>query len=410
MSLGMRSFYLTFFLLSIIRTFLYGQANQVDTLNLDPDTDGMRIENIICMDLAERKYSTLHLTTGEKVDIKPVKTIINGDIVKPKRIHTRGQSTLLFKRKSLSFKLKSKATFQHGEKTQSFKNFQLLNLAMDKYYCCNRIAFEMMETLGIFNLFYSFCELRINGSSEGVYMVIERPEDWALKQKEAPLVIRRGFNHKIDEIKTNKKSDQNQIKEYVGYYKQIYKSLNKYEGEKLYEALLEYIDINFYMKWLAFNFLIHNGDYSDEVFFYIDPEVRKYRIIPWDYDDILATTPHEGIKERNKAIGNKLLFSSEDLLDKKIATDPYLYRIYMERLNEVITTLSPGLIKLVVEKTYAELYPFYWDDNIISNVQFDYHKDASIINLKAYLSQIYFQLIDYGNIYVEYLDLDGNSN
>jgi spore coat protein H len=266
----------------------------------------------------------------------------------------------------------------------------------------------MMDTLGIFGLFYSFSELRINGNSEGVFMILERPEDWALKEKSSPLVLRRGYNHKIEKTKADNEADRTATKKYIDNYRQIYRAIDDYDGEELYRVLLEYLDIDFYMKWLAFNYLVHNGDYSDEVFFYMDPEINKYRIIPWDYDDIFASYPHEGAKQRNKTIGKKLMFSSEDLLDKKIATDPYLYGIYLKRLKEVLETLSIDLLKQLIENTYAELYPFYSNKEIISNAQFDYYKDASMGNLKIYLCEIYLSLCSRRISYLEHLDNRNN--
>ena len=35
-------------------------------------------------------------------------------------------------------------------------------------------------------------------------MVIERPEDWAMKKKNSPLIIRRGYNHTIDKMEYSK--------------------------------------------------------------------------------------------------------------------------------------------------------------------------------------------------------------
>jgi spore coat protein H len=184
-------------------------------------------------------------------------------------------------------------------------------------------------------------------------------------------------------------------------YRQIYKDLSEFEGEELYIALSECIDLDSYMKWLAFNFVVHNGDYSDEVFFYIDPEIKKYRIIPWDYDDIFASAPHEGSSQRNKVIGDKLIFSGEDELDIKIASDPFLYKIYLTKFKEVLEKLSPEVFKRVFENTYAELYPFYSDKDIISNSESDVYKDASIDNLRSYLVSIYLQETASRNQYLE---------
>ena len=392
----------------LLQTRTYSQSFKGGELNLTDS--GHKIENCIVLDMSDWEYEALRATTGEKIDIKTEFVIIDGDTIEPEEISTRGQTTLMFKRKSLGFKLKSEAVFHHGAKTDSLKKFSLLNLAMDQYYCRNRVAFEMMEKIGIFNLFYSFCKLSINGKSEGVFMVIERPEDWATRKQNSPLVLRRGYNHQIEKTKSGKKSDSDDVRKYKKYYSQIYKDLNKYEGEELYEALSEKLDLDSYMKWLAFNFLVRNGDYADEVFFYIEPEIKKYRIIPWDYDDIFASAPHEGSSQRNKIIGDKLLFSSEDDLDKKIASDPYLYKVYLTKFSEVLDALSPDVLKQVLENTYAELYPYFSDKDIISNAASDVYKDADINNLKSYLLTIYLQESAYREKYLGILKTGTNNN
>jgi len=239
-------------------------------------------------------------------------------------------------------------------------------------------------------------------------MIMETPENWEIRDKKSPLVIRRGYDHKIEKTKNNKKNDRVSAKKYLGYYKLLYKSLDKDSGEGLYSILSEYIALEGYMKWLAFNFLIHNGDYADEVFFYIDPEIERYRIIPWDYDDIFAISPHEGKELRNKILGDKLIFSSEDLLDQRIAADPYLYERYLKAFKEVIDKISPELLKNVIENSYAELYPLYSDENIISNSKFDYYKDASLENLREYLISIYLTLGASRDNYLEYLKTVNN--
>jgi spore coat protein H len=394
--------------LVLIRTNSYSQVIEKDNLNPDLLNSDRKIENIIRLYISDSQYENLRSTTGEKVNIKSKILIINGDTLKPKDISTRGKSTLMFKRKSLSISLKTNASFRHGDRTESLKKFSLLNLSMDKYYCRNRLAFEMMDSLGIFHLFYSFCELRINDGSEGVFMMMEPPERWAIREKKSPMVIRRGFDHKIDKTKDNKKNDRSSDKQYLSNYRELYRSLDKGSGEKLYTILSEYIDLEGYMKWLAFNFLVHNGDYSDEVFFYVDPESEKFRIIPWDYDDIFAISPHEGKEQRNKILGDKMIYSSEDLLDQKIAADPYLYKEYLKCFKEVLVRLSPELMKKIIENTYSELYPFYSDEAIIANSKFDYFKDASLANLREYLLSIYSALSVSRNNYLEYLKTRNN--
>jgi spore coat protein H len=386
-------YFLLVFPLSVFIFFnVAGQNVQNDFSALNLADSERKIENTISIDLPATEYEYLQSITGEKMDFKTTKLIINGESIEQEAIHSRGQTSLYFKRKSLGFKLKSDATFRHGEKSEKLKKFDLINLSMDKYYVRNRLAFEMMEKTELFGLFYTFCELRVNGKSEGIFMVIERPEDWAIDKKNSPLMIRRGYDHKMDKVETEKKVEKSIIKKYQGYFRNIYKSLTKYEGEELYNTLSQWMDVDNYMKWLAFNYFVRNGDYSDEVFFYVDPEIGKYRIIPWDYDDIFAIAPHEGKDKALKNLGEKLIFSTEDVLDVKIATYPFLYNKYLAVLNELLKELSPAILKDVFDTTYAELFPYFSENEIISQAQYDAYKDANMENLKTELVSLYLGL------------------
>lgn len=373
-----------------------------DTLNL---TDlGRKIENSVSFNTYYSNYEKIKDTIGKKISVKATSLIINGNSLESEEISTRGQSSLYYRRKSYGFSLKSEASFRHGERTESFKKFYLLSLSMDKNYCSNRLAFEMMEVSNLFHLFYSFCELRINGKSEGICMVVERPEDWAIKMENSPLLIRRGYNTTIDKIRTAGKNEMDKVKKYKENFREVYGSLNKYEGEELYKTLSNWLDVNVYMKWLAFNFFVRNGDYTDEVYFFVDPVTDKFSIIPWDYDDLFSLAPHEGIAESRKILGEKLFYSAEDPLDKKIVTDPYLYQKYLIQFEELMNQLSVDVLKSAFQNTYAELYPYYSDNEIISNSRYDRYKNDNLIKLKSDLLTLYDQLLIYRDYYLKHLN------
>jgi len=378
-----------------------GQTIQPDYENLNLTDLGCHIENKICLNIPGIDYENLKAVTGRKISVKAKLLIINGDTLNPEEIVTRGQTTLMYRRKSYSFDLQSEASFHHGEKTKKYKKFFLLGLSMDRNYASNRLAFEMMETSRIFHLFYAFCELRINGQSEGICMVTERPEDWALKKQSSPLLIRRGYNNSIDKLKSDKKADKEIIKKYCGNFRQIYRSLDRYKGEELYNAISTWLDTEEYMKWLAFNFFVRNGDFTDEVYFYVDPDSKKFRIIPWDYDDLFSIAPHEGYEESRKLIGDKLFFSTEDILDKMIVTDPYLYKMYLVQFEKLMNEMSPDVIKRIFEKTYAELYPYYSNDEIISQSKYDRYKNDNLEGLKNNLLTLYDQLVISRRVFLE---------
>src|SRR6185436_7151833 len=143
-------------------------------------------------------------------------------------------------------------------------------------------------------------------------------------------MLRRGLNHAVDNeyIDTPSKDDAKKYKkQFVG----LYDAINRYKGEALYEQLANALIVDHYFGWLAFNYLIMNGDYSDELYLYIVPGTTRFDIIPWDYDDIFKASPHEGTQARNAVPGFKqtLVFSSEDPLDRTIATDAFVYSKYL---------------------------------------------------------------------------------
>ena len=392
-----------FFFLSDASSQVQETKPKDDKLNLT-DT-GWKIDNSINLYTSRSVYETIRDTTMGKISIRSTALVINGDTLIPEEIATRGQSSLLFRRKSYSFRLASRATFHHRVRTESFKKFFALSLAMDRDYCNNHLAFEMMEASHLFDLFYTFSELRINDQCEGICMVVERPEDWAMKKEKSPLLLRRGYNHNIVKIETDKKVGKEETKRYSNFFRQIYRSLNKYKGEELYKSLSEWLDLDSYMKWLAFNFLVRNSDYTDEVYFYIDPKENRFKIIPWDYDDLFSPAPHEGIVESKKFLGGKLIFSAEDQLDKKIASDPFLYKVYLRQFREVLNDLSPAVIKRVFEETYAELYPYYSNPEIISMSRYDAYKDRNLSKLQNDMYILYDKLKSSVSYCLNYFEL-----
>jgi spore coat protein H len=158
-----------------------------------------------------------------------------------------------------------------------------------------------------------------------------------------------------------------------------------------------------YMKWLSFNYFVRNGDYTDEVWLYLDPEEKKFRIIPWDYDDIFAINPHEGATNRSE-IEKRFIFSVEDVLDKKIASDPYLFNVYLTCFRKMLEKLTPEVIKKIFEKTYAELYPYFVNEEIILMSKYDAYEETNLEKMTNQMSFLYSYLIRLRDRYLKSLE------
>ncbi len=366
--------------------------SQENTLTLELNDTTFSIENRISFNISQTDYYKIISAEGEKVSPKTKDVKINDVPANLENLHTRGQTTLYLRRKSMEIEAEEKMTFFHRGQQKKLKKVIAVSMSMDKNYMRNRLAFEMMQRLGIFNLFYTYSELQINDETEGIYLVVEEPVRWAIHEQHAPLLIRRGYNHKIDKIKAGKEIPKGEQKLFKSHYDDIYKLIRKLEGEQLYNELSALIDLDMYMDWLAFNFFVRNGDYSDEIFLYIERDEKRFKIIPWDYDDIFSSAPHEGKNTNQKAEGDKFIFSSEDALDKKISEDPYLREKYHERFRLLLNNLTEETIKEVLEHVYQELYPYFSDEKIIGMVRHDVYKQANLPALRTELHSVFQNL------------------
>lgn len=365
---------------------------------------GLRIDNIISIYTSKAGYESIKNTGGGKLTIKAAYIIINKDTLTPEKINTRGHTTLFYRRKNFSISVEPPARFTGPSGEASSRKFYAQSLTMDRNYINNRIAFRMMEETGIFGLWHTFSKLSVNDHCEGIYLVLERPEDFALKKKNSPLVIRRCFENRIEKTMPGANVPKDTIRKYTGYFRQIYSSIGRYQGEVLYRILSQRIDLENYMKWMAFNSFVRNKDYTDEIFLYVDPLSRKFSLIPWDYDDLFAAEPHEGSAASRRFPGDRLIFSVEDKLDRKIEGDTLLYRLYLKQYREILTVLTSEKIKKILEDTFAELYPYYSDNEIIEAARLDLWPEKNITKLKDDLITLYSQLLVSRNLYLKLIE------
>ena len=316
-------------------------------------------------------------SSGYKVYLKDFSWELNGIPLSVKSCHTRGSTTLYYPRKSFLLNFKKKEMIGGLYISRCALN----NLAMDKNYWRNRFSFIIMNDLGIFPLHNQFAELRINDESRGIYLMVEMPDSYSIR-KDSPILMRRKENGALKIEYMDSVYDELSKK-----MRRSVKLMQKYHAEELYRKLNDYIHLNRYFKWLAINYVLMNGDYADEVFFYFDKTSGQFNIIPWDYDDIFSTDPHEGWTERDMKMKNKLIFSCEDKFDYKLDKDEYLYSMYLEEFEKVLDLLTDDYLKAVFKQVYNELYSFYNNKDIIAQSRYDEYGITDLDNLSNDLIQ-----------------------
>ena len=315
----------------------------------------------------------------------------NDQPVALEKIKVRGNSATRYRRKSYVVFLSDpiRVFNRSGSGIKELSRFKLIALAMDYTYIENRVAFGILEEAGVMPLFYKFVEFRINDQTQGVYLLIEDPEAY-YQDVGSEYIIRRGYNHNIDDTDYAPSFHVIPNDSYESRYKEIYSGLTNYQGEELHRVLEERLNLDLYFRKMGIDYLLQNGDYTDEIYLYslVEDEAIRFYPIPWDYDDIFSLAPHElnrswgmgtlfgkrfyeTMEEIYADVGKTLVYSIEDDLDYSIAKDPILYSAYTSALKNLFNELDSEVIERIFNETENELTTFYNSIAVIEQSQYD---------------------------------------
>ena len=172
---------------------------------------GTKPHLVMELEMPSKLYEKLTAARGQDLDLENTTMKFNGDTVSINDAHLHGQTTLYYERKSFSIDAKKKIKLCKG--CEGLGAFYLVSLSMDRNYYHNRFSFDLLNILGLFKLQYAYSEVKINGKSQGIYLILERPQDWALKDQKSPYIVRRGGEHLIDRERFQKDLDKTAKKE-----------------------------------------------------------------------------------------------------------------------------------------------------------------------------------------------------
>lgn len=367
------------FLFILALSFTKIQGQDFANMNLSPPIES-NISYTFQLYISEADATNIVSTSGRKVKPKKPILLFNGDTLEVKSLKTRGRSSLNFPRKSISVSLLSPLEIEGV----SYSKFALIGMVMDKNYWRNRWSFMAMKHIDLFPLYNAYSEFQINDNSMGVYLMLQKADDFT-RQIHSPVLVRREYNDGFI-IEYAKDEEGKKLKKTI----QRGRSLpNNFSGKELETELAKIIDMRRYYRWLAFNYLVMNGDYTDEIFFFFDEANKIYKVIPWDYDDVFSSQPHEGWQQRKKNIKHDLIFSGEAYLDRVIDQDEYLYSQYLNEFELMITQMSPELVRGIFNQVYQELYPYFMTPEILEQSSRDQHGLTSLESLEVDLEQHY---------------------
>ncbi len=345
----------------------------LEGINALEDFETNRIE----IELQESDRNYLREGTSN-YEFQPVKIKVNGGPAVSSEMKTRGQSCLFSPRRCFSMKLESEVSFK-GNPNQAFKSkyLYLASLWQDKGYIHNRIGAGFFKKRYLFPPRFQYTEVVIDGKHQGLYMVMEKPHIVMRDRYKAEFVGRRSYYGILEEKYRAKGQPDLTSQFFEGQSRysmsfHFFYQLLELEGEQLFRVLHRQLDTKRYMEWLALNSLMMNGDYTDEVYFYVVPPRNenqnrqrnrqtpqgrpiRFLIAAWDFDDLFKP-PHRSPLNNfyyKDLLDRDLFYSVEDPIDRKIAKDSYLNeryrytfnRVLAEKLTEQVITQEFDLIK-----------------------------------------------------------------
>jgi len=353
--------------------------------SLDFEQPAVAISYRFHLSVSKSAASNLWNSSGRKYNLKPATWILNGEKLEVNKTRTRGKSSLLYPRKGLNLSFDEPFRIEDME----LSKIALNNLAQDQNYWRNRFSYLLLAEMGVFPMFHQFATMSINGKSQGIFLLVEKTDSYT-KRVGVNLLVRRDERGTI-RIEYNRLKNG---KELVKEFNRVEGLFSKHQGSSLFQEINQVFDLERYFRWLAINHILRNGDYTDEAFFYHDPETSNFKLVPWDYDDVFSAGPHETTERRNQTMQNRLLFSGEVRFDSKLDKNDFLYNKYLDEFEKTLKYLDESFIKNLLEMIYRELKPFYQEPEIITMSQYDKFGITNLEKLQADITYHYHSLLN----------------
>ena len=283
--------------------------------------------------------------------------------------HLRGQTSLDCARKSYTVNLKG----DHGRHIlpgSATDEFYLISMCKDDRYFQQYLANVLAAPQGLFPLQFGLVELFVEGETKGVYLLLEKTKEALLEDHSRVYsVIRRRF----DPGETSPDLLHPATGTIDGPAGAAYFALAEIGGSFTGEALLtemnRHMDFDQFLRILAFQTLLGNGDYVDEVIFYSTEAVRSggkrewFQAMAWDMDDLFSACHHSG--KHAIVDPHEILYCAEGNIEKAVMGDPLVYARFVGLLEELMSEqITEAAVDAGLEQTAAALLPFFDDPAI----------------------------------------------
>ena len=300
--------------------------------------------------------------------------------------HFRGVSSFrdCARRKSLAVKMSGPRArrLQPGSATD---HIFLISLCADDRYVKTQASNSMARLAGVYRVPQRYVKVQLshaNGTVEslGIYLLMEDPDVTFQKGSSALASIVRRRSDPDRATAPDKgtpfvkqPSDAAAAADALARYDSIVEASANCTDKACYTELAQKMDVDMYLRWIAFANFVGLGDYIDEVFFYTSAELSGawyWFINAWDTDDSFEFDPanaagqgchHSGLDAQHDPHG--LLFCSEATLDKVLVRSPDMYERYADHLEYLLRAgLSAPVVADLMRRQLADIFGLVSDN------------------------------------------------
>lgn len=279
----------------------------------------------------------------------------------PAKAHLRGNGSFRCERRSYTVNLAGNAP-RHLLPGAATDEFMLRSMCWDQAYVETYTFNQLLASEELFPLRYGYTEVVVAGVSQGVYELLERPEDGLPRaQARARALIRR--RHDQVGVPANVEWSAPGADDALSDYEALVALTNTLSGDPLVDELRRRLDLAQYLRFVAVNSVLHNADYEDEVFFLASerPETPRsyFTVMSWDPEDMLRLDCAWNQFERVDPWG--LMFCANAFLEYAVMDHAALYTRFVAELEGMLDRMTEAEFSAATEATAAALLPFFSD-------------------------------------------------
>lgn len=252
--------------------------------------------------------------------------------------HLHGQSSLRCERKSYTIQLDGPDRYLLPNSASD--EYTLISMCDDPAYVYAPTVYSLLAD-DLFTSKYRFVEVVIDGTTRGIYMLVEKNrEEMVRDHARVKAVMRRQYPSGTNDMFEVLYSDNADLAAPVNRYRSFITEITPLSGDALIASLRNHMDFEQYMRYLANQSVFRSGDYIDELYLHSSEQAdglggtsETYRFMAWDPEGY--TTCHSGGANAYND-PNGMAYCAEARLDFKILPDAKVYRLFVDQIEEAL--------------------------------------------------------------------------